>query len=71
MSTSNQKSELQDEVTLKTALDQAQMSYLKGCVEAFKEVKVPSVFPHCRDKALMHRSELESIIFQPVAGETP
>ena len=54
----------EDDVTLDAALNQAQMSYLKGCVEAKKELKIPQVFEGCRDKSLVHRHELEEILGQ-------
>ncbi len=55
-----------DEVTILTALDQAQMSYLKGCTEAMVALKQPSAFDGCREKARLHRLELNEIIFQNV-----
>ena len=58
------KSEKDDLVTVRTALDQAQASYLKGCVEAMKDLKIPVAFPGCRDKAIVHRRELDSIMDQ-------
>jgi hypothetical protein len=53
-----------DLVTVNTALTQAQFSYLKGCVDAMKELKIPIAFPGCRDKAILHRRELDSIMEQ-------
>lgn len=53
-----------DEVSVAVALDQAQMSYLKGCVDAMKEIKIPITFIGCRDKAILHRQELDSIMNQ-------
>lgn len=53
-----------EDVPLDAALNQAQMSYLKGCVEAKKELKIPQVFEGCRDKSLLHRQELEEILGQ-------
>lgn len=58
----------QDEVTVKTALDQAQMSYLRGCVEAHKNLKRGPSFEICRDRAIAHRIELESIMNAPIEG---
>lgn len=49
-------------VSVDAALNQAQASYLKGCVEAFKEIKVPIAFPGCRDKSLIHRRELDQLM---------
>ena len=54
----------EEDVSLDAALNQAQMSYLKGCVEAKKELKIPQVFEGCRDKSLVHRHELEEILGQ-------
>ncbi|WPU64848.1 hypothetical protein [Peredibacter starrii] len=53
-----------DDVSLDAALNQAQMSYLKGCVDAKKELKIPEVFEGCRDKSLLYRQELEEIMGQ-------
>jgi hypothetical protein len=58
------KKETEDQVSLNAALNQAQASYLKGCVDALKEFKVPVAFPGCRDKSLLHRQELDSIMAQ-------
>lgn len=59
-----EKSNQDDLVTVRTALDQAQASYLRGCVEALKDLKVPAAFPGCRDKSFIHRQELDSIMEQ-------
>lgn len=53
-----------DLVSVEAALMQAQASYLKGCVDAMKELKIPVAFPGCRDKSLVHRRELDSIMDQ-------
>lgn len=53
-----------DLVSLDAALNQAQASYLKGCVMALKELKIPAVFTGCRDKAILHRQELDLIMNQ-------
>lgn len=55
-----------DLVSVHAALNHAQASYLKGCVDAMKELKIPITFPGCRDKALLHRQELDSIMSQEV-----
>ncbi len=67
----------EDLVTVVVALDQAQMSYLRGCVEA-KKVRVPtipgeSVFAECRDRAKLHRLELNEIMKQNLSssGDQP
>lgn len=54
----------EDLVSLEAALNQAQASYLKGCVMALKDLKIPAVFMGCRDKAILHRQELEQIMSQ-------
>lgn len=51
-------------VSVEAAITHAQFSYLKGCVDALKELKVPIAFPGCRDKSLIHRQEIESIMLQ-------
>jgi hypothetical protein len=53
-----------DLVSLDAALNQAQASYLKGCVDVMKDLKIPVSFPDCRDKSLDHRRELDSIMDQ-------
>lgn len=57
----------EDLVTLRTALDQAQMSYLKACVEAFRDLKIAPTFDTCRERALVHRAELNQIMEQEPA----
>lgn len=54
----------EDLVSVLTALDQAQASYLKGCVDAMRDLKIPIAFEGCRDKAIVHRRELDSIMDQ-------
>ena len=51
-----------EEVSLDAALNQAQMSFLKGCVGSFQELGIAPSFARCRDKALDHRRELEQIL---------
>lgn len=53
-------------VSLNTALMQAQASYLKGCVDAMKTLKVPVAFPGCRDMAVLHRKELNEFMDQDI-----
>jgi hypothetical protein len=53
-----------DLVSVDAALDHIQASYLRGCVEAFKELGVPTSFEHCRDKAEDHQNEVRQIIEQ-------
>lgn len=54
----------EDDVSLEAALNQAQSSYLLGCVEASKTSKISPAFPVCRDRARNHRREIEEIIKQ-------
>lgn len=54
----------EDLVSVLSALDQAQMSYLKGCVDAMKDQQIPVNFENCRDKSKAHRLELDSIMDQ-------
>ena len=49
-------------VSVDVALDQAQMSYLKGCVESYRDLRMGPSFPHCREKAMAHRLELNQIM---------
>lgn len=56
--------EQEDLVSVDVALDQAQASYLKGCVDTFHDLKIPLAFITCRDKSLEHRRELDSIMDQ-------
>lgn len=49
-------------VSMRAAMDQAQASYLKGCVDGQKKLKVPLAFDGCRDMSLLHRQELEEIL---------
>ncbi|HXH31406.1 MAG TPA: hypothetical protein VNJ01_11380 [Bacteriovoracaceae bacterium] len=60
------KTQPTDGVSLDAALNQAQMSYLKGCVEAYKILNQPSGFDGCVDRAKGHRSELDGILYQEV-----
>ncbi|MFP5385870.1 MAG: hypothetical protein ACLGHN_07300 [Bacteriovoracia bacterium] len=56
----------EDLVSLGAALMQAQASYLKGCVDALKLIKVPLAFHGCRDMSILHRQELDEIMDQPI-----
>ncbi len=53
-------------VSLNAALNQAQASYLKGCVIALKDLKIPAAFASCRDKAMLHRQELDQMLGQEI-----
>ncbi len=52
-------------VRVSTVMDQVQFSYMKGCVDAYKDLKLGPSFPDCREKAKEHRNEIKSIIDQP------
>lgn len=54
-------------VSLDAALNQAQASYLKGCVLALRDLNIPSVFTGCRDKSIIHRQELNSMMSQDLS----
>ncbi len=54
----------EDLVSLQAAIMHAQASYMKGCVDAMKDLKVPLAFHGCRDKSIIHRQELETFLLQ-------
>jgi hypothetical protein len=54
-----------------TALQHAKISYMKGCVDTFKYLKIPSSFNYCRDQAENHEREIDLIIEQMTQAETP
>jgi hypothetical protein len=51
-------------VHVSTVMDQVQFSYMKGCVDAYKDLKLGPSFPDCKVKAKAHREEIQSIINQ-------
>ena len=51
-------------VSIDAALNHIQASYLRGCVEAFQELGVPTSFENCRDKAKDHQNEVREMIEQ-------
>lgn len=53
-----------DLVSVDAAINHAYASYLKGCVDAFHDLKMPGAFESCKDKALIHRRELDSFMSQ-------
>jgi hypothetical protein len=63
---SQEKKVWKPEVSVNAALNQAQMSYLLGCVEAFKKLKQSPSFNHCKDLAVKHRFEIEKIMHQKI-----
>lgn len=59
-----QKQPPTDDVSVDVALNHIFASYLRGCVDAFKELKVPLSFEICRDKAKLHRTEILEMLDQ-------
>ncbi len=59
-----------DQVSVRVALDQAQMSFLRGCVESFRTFKIKPSFETCREKAIQHRLEVQEILeTEPITQE--
>ena len=52
----------EDLVTVHTALDQAQASYLRGCVDGSNGTGKAPVFEVCRELSKAHRTELNQIM---------
>jgi len=61
---SSRKPSLHEPVDVEIALDHIKASYMRGCVEAFKELNVPISFENCRDKAEFHQNEVREIMDQ-------
>jgi hypothetical protein len=55
-----------DDVSVDVALDQAQMSYLKGCVDGRKALSSQKSFNVCKDMAIKHRQEINFILNSPI-----
>ncbi|MFY7993920.1 MAG: hypothetical protein ACOVP4_11550 [Bacteriovoracaceae bacterium] len=53
-------------VTVHTALNQAQSSYLRGCVEAYQSLRLGPTYFYCLENARKHRLELQMIMDTPV-----
>jgi len=53
-------------VSVNTALDQAQASYLRGCVEAYQSLRLGPTYFYCLENARKHRLELQNIMDTPV-----
>jgi hypothetical protein len=49
-------------VSLESAYNHMRSSYLKGCVDALKEIGLPHSFDHCLDKAKWHEKEVRQIV---------
>ena len=56
--------DVEDLVSVDATLNHIFASYMKGCVDAFKELKVPISFENCRDKAKLHKNEVQEILDQ-------
>jgi hypothetical protein len=53
-------------VSVEVALDQAQASYLRGCVEAYQSLRLGPTYFYCLENARKHRLELQNIMDTPV-----
>jgi hypothetical protein len=53
-------------VSVEAALNQAQSSYLKGCVEAYQSLKLGPSFFYCVENSRKHRLELQNIMDTPL-----
>ncbi len=60
----SQQIESDNLVTVQAALNQAQASYLKGCIEVIKEQNLTGNFETCKNKSIIHRRELNFIMDQ-------
>lgn len=58
----NKDSTLDDEVSVQSALNHIRISYMKGCVDTFKELQLPISFELCRDKAQIHEKEVRALM---------
>lgn len=56
--------DVSDLVSVDATLNHILSSYMKGCVDAFTELKVPVSFENCRDKAKLHKKEVQEILDQ-------
>ena len=53
-------------VSVNAALNQAQASYLRGCVEAYQSFRLGPTYFYCLENARKHRVELQNIMDTPV-----
>lgn len=51
-------------ISLGPVYDHLRSSYLKGCVDAYKSLKVPLAFETCLHKAILHEKEIREIMDQ-------
>ena len=58
-------------VSLNSALNHIQASYLKGCVDALKKAKISFVFKACKDMSMLHRKEVEDFLKQEHSPSIP
>jgi hypothetical protein len=56
-------------VSVQAALVQAKASYLKGCVDAHRSLKLGPSFPYCEEQSKFHYDELKYIMKQ-VPGDS-
>lgn len=54
----------EDLVSVEATLNHIFASYLKGCVDTFVELKIPVSFENCRDKAKLHKYEVQQLLDQ-------
>lgn len=59
-----QKQPPSDLVSVDATLNHIFASYMKGCVDAFSQLKVPISFENCRDKAQEHKKEVQKFLDQ-------
>lgn len=50
-------------VSVHAALIQAKASYLKGCVDAHRSLKLGPSFPYCEEQSKYHYNELSEIMY--------
>ncbi len=48
----------EDLVSVDSALNHIHASYMKGCVDTYKEMKMPASFELCRDRAKLHKDQV-------------
>ena len=51
-----------DQVSLQATLNHIRASYLKGCVDVFRDIHLPIAFETCRERADIHVKEVQGII---------
>ena len=61
----SKRPQTEDLVSLTTALDHVMASYLKGCIDAYHDLKISKSFETCRDKAKLQREEIWKRVESP------